>query len=146
MAEIVGAVASVLTLLDHTVKTLSLISKLRDVPTVVRGLTMQAKQLEEVIRTIQSSGALDPIRDPLQAILQDSMMDLSTFHKRLQILARNLDGKTIRRTWGAVIGIVKEKEFEEAARKIEGHKTTLLLFLQTQNLFVAVFTVEVEGS
>lgn len=142
MAEIVGAVASTLTLLDSTVKTLNLISDFQNVPSTVRALTTQARQLEEVLKSIQSNDSLDPNSEPLQSTLQDCKTDLSTFHGRLRALAQHLNGKKIPRTWGFVKGVVKLKEFEEAATKIDRHKTTLLLCLQNHNLFVAVCTAE----
>lgn len=144
MAETVGVVASVLTLLGCTVRTLSLISRLKDAPTSIRSLAMHVKQLEEVIQTIQGSGNLGPNPDPVRSVLQDCEADIAIFQKRLEALIRNLDGKKIRRTWATVLGVVKEKEFEEAVNKIERHKTNFLLVLQNQNLFVDHFAAKMQ--
>ena len=141
MAEAVGVVASALTLLDSTIKILSLITKLKDVPTVLRTLTEQTEQLEDVIQTIQRSAALNPNFDTLASIIQSCTRDLSTFQTRLRSLAQGLEAGTIKNRWAAVKGVVKEKEFREAATKIEGHKTTLMLFLQNQYLCVSTFAV-----
>ena len=146
MADVVGAVASALTLLDSTVRVLNFISKLKGVPIAVQGLTTQAKQLEEVLKDIQSKHALIPNHEFLQRIVQNCMLDLSTFDKQLQSLARSLHGKTIPKAWAAVKGVVEMNEYEEAARKIDRHKTTLQLFLQIQTLFVAVLEPKVERS
>ena len=140
MAEVIGAIAAVLAILDSTVRALNLISKFRDVPAVVRDLTKQVNQLENVVKEIRSSSFLDPNSEALQSILRNCTIDLSTFYNRLQIVARTFDSGAINRKWGAVVATVKSKDFEEAARKIEGHKTTLLLCLQIQNSFVAILS------
>ena len=95
MAEAVGAVASVLQLIKYTLKTLSLVSRLKDVPTTVHGLTTQAKQLEDVVTIIQRCASLDLNRNPLQAILRDCESDLASFERCLQVLGQDLDGKAI---------------------------------------------------
>ena len=146
MAETISVVASVLTLLDYTLETLTLISEFRDVPYAVHGLAAQIKQLEVVIKDIHNSGTLDPNHDPLQAILQDCAGDISTLQERLRRITLQLEGKLISRTWGAIAGMVKEKEIEEAARKIERHKTTLVLVIQNMSLYLLRFTIESKKS
>ena len=140
MAEVLGVVASVLSLLEYTIKSLGLISKLKYAPTAVGNLTEQIEQLEEVIKGIQNDSALNSNRDPLNTILQGCVRDISILQERLHVLTQKLDGGTIKRSWGAVVGVAKEKEFQEAARKIEVHKSTLLIYLQNQNLFVLIFS------
>jgi len=146
MAEAVGTIPSVLTLLNYTVKTLNLVSKLRDVSPAVRSLVVQTEQLERVIKAIQSNDALDPNGDPLNAILQSCTGDLSTFQTRFQKLARGIDGGAIRKSWRPVVAVVQEKEFQQATRKIEAYKSTLQLHLQNQNLFATALALKVGRS
>ena len=135
MAEVVGTLASVLALLNSTVTTFSLITKLKGVPSSVLSLIEQANHLEQVLKSIQSNSVLDPESEPLKSILHTCTTDLSDSQKRLRTVARKLGGNPIDKRWGAVIGVAKEKEILESARKIEGHKTSLLLLLETQSLF-----------
>ena len=79
MAEAIGLAASILTVIGCTVETLSLISDLRNAPKVVRDYVDRVKQLEDVMKSIQSSGTLDLNSDPLKSVIQDCMRDISAF-------------------------------------------------------------------
>ena len=149
MAEALGAVASILTVLDATIETIRLVSKLKHVPTVIYDVISQAQQLQEVIKGIQNNPALNQIlvhqnHDPLKRILQDCEREVSSFEQRLQPLIRKASDGRLKKGWNAVLGVVKEKEFLEAARKIEAHKTTLLVCLGNQSLFVITPAFEME--
>ena len=134
MAEAVGTVASVLTLLDFTVNTLRLLSKFRDAPSVVRDLAFQTKQLQQVIGTIEINDALDVNRDPLQAILRTCLSDLLDFQEHLRRLSSAFDDAVIGKSWKTVMGVVKEKQYLRMMNTIEGHKSSLLLCLQNESM------------
>ena len=130
MAEVVGTLASVLALLNSTISTFSLITKLTDVSATVHSLLAQTGSLEEILKLIQSDGVLDPDREPLKGILQSCWTDLSDLQKRLQTVARMLSGRPMMRRWGTVMGAMKEEEFMEAVGIIERHKSSLNHFFR----------------
>lgn len=145
MAEPIGLLVSAITLLNSTIGVFNFFSRFKDVPRAVRGFQIQAKQLEEILKVVQTNDALNSIQDPsLQNMLQNLTIDLQKLDEWLQLLARKLDGKKITKAWGFVRGVLEMREFEELMRNIEGHKSTLLLFLVNQTLSVALLKPKID--
>lgn len=134
MAEVIGALAAVLQILDFSIKSLGIISKWKGTPKAIHDLADQAEQLRGVMNALQANPAIDTAAHPIKDVLDDCLKDLQELQATFQLLDSNLGDGTIDRSWKAVRSIIKETDIQTCCRKIERHKLTLLLVLENESV------------
>ncbi|KAL9109627.1 MAG: hypothetical protein Q9187_008144, partial [Circinaria calcarea] len=134
MAEVIGALAAVLQLLDYSIKGLGIISKWKGTPKAIHDLAVQVQQLRGVMDALQTNPAIDTGAHPIKDVLGDCLKDLQELQATFQRLDSNLGDGTIDRSWKAVRSITKETDIQTGCRKIERHKLTLSLVLENESV------------
>ena len=143
--EALSATAAILQILDITIRTLDVVSKFKDAPKTIRNLTIQATQLCQIVQALQANPALDPSSTPLADVLRSCLDDVREIRALLDKLASNPHDGTVEKSWKSIMRLVKEKDIGAMCATIEGHKSTLSLCLESNNVSVASISIRYTG-
>jgi hypothetical protein len=144
MAEVLGIVAGVAQLLDHSTRILvassSLYSKLKNIPDEIDILKKNTQLFTDLLWMI-SSDFDGPINSQVHSLhvthrVTSILHDMMKESEDLALLLEGLSAKNsspMRRKWSAVVSATKEKEITERCCRIESFKSTLQLWYQHQS-------------
>jgi hypothetical protein len=136
MAEVVGIVAAAVQFAAVGNKLLNSIARLKGFKEKPKRLQSQVSQLLALTTAIQSKLHSEP-SDSLSQQVESVLLECTTQGQRMAQLLDNLaitpQDSIAGRKWKTILGLTKEKQFEDICDHLERHKTFLNLYIVNAN-------------
>ena len=128
MAEIIGIIASAITVVNATAAALDTINKVKDVPKYIKDLNFELEDLTIVLQQIRDTFTCQK-GDPTEKVLRSCSQMLKKLHDLITPIHQSTDTNIVQQYVKSLRVRVKQGEIESMIKRIQSYKLTLTLAL-----------------